>query len=71
MSVTPSPPDWVDWLQGLLRGIDDPLPPLPVPLPLLLPLSLLPELPVPGAAETLAAPASVIAAAMVMLRSQR
>ncbi|WP_231857859.1 hypothetical protein [Nocardia farcinica] len=29
--------------------------------------SLLPELPVPGAAETLAAPASVIAAAMVMV----
>ncbi|BAD57723.1 hypothetical protein NFA_28760 [Nocardia farcinica IFM 10152] len=34
VSVTPSPPDWVDWLQGLLRGIDDRLPPLPLPVPL-------------------------------------
>ncbi|WP_249358212.1 hypothetical protein [Nocardia cyriacigeorgica] len=43
--------------------MDDPLP----PLPLLLPLSLLPELPVPGAAVTPAAPTSVIAAATVMV----
>ncbi|MGW0047105.1 hypothetical protein OG935_06110 [Nocardia cyriacigeorgica] len=43
--------------------MDDPLP----PLPLLLPLSLLPELPVPGAAATPAAPTSVIAAATVMV----
>lgn len=56
VSVTPAPPDWVDWLHGLDLGMDDPLP-----------LSLLPELPVPGAAVTPAAPTSVIAAATVMV----